>query len=86
MAAPAVAEFLRCQDLHIPAYIQREGIHLHNVRPAIPDRGLLVGELDAKAVAALVRHDDERVDRVLQEVLRQACLSAHVQLAPGAGV
>ncbi len=54
------------------------------------------GELDVQAVAEicrrdpgvvlppildeLVRHDDEQVGRVFQELLQQACLSSHVQL------
>jgi hypothetical protein len=54
------------------------------------------GELDVQAVAdacrrdpdlrlppildELVRHEDEQVGRAFQEVLQQACLSAHVQL------
>ena len=54
------------------------------------------GELDVQAVAEacrrdpglrlppildeLIRHEDEQVTRAFQEVLQQACLSAHVQL------
>ena len=59
------------------------------------------GELDVQAVAEvcqrdpdlqlppildeLVRHEDEQVGRVFQELLQQACLSAHVQLVAEAG-
>jgi len=59
------------------------------------------GELDVQAVAEvcrrdaglrlppildeLVRHDDDQVGRAFQEVLQQACLSAHVQLVAEAG-
>ena len=59
------------------------------------------GELDVQAVAEvcrrepdlrlppildeLVRHEDEQVGRAFQELLQQACLSAHVQLVAEAG-
>lgn len=59
------------------------------------------GELDVQAVAEvcqretnirlppildeLVRHEDEQVGRLFQELLQHACLSAHVQLVAEAG-
>ena len=59
------------------------------------------GELDVQAVVEvcqreaeirlppildeLVRHEDEQVGRLFQELLQQACLSAHVQLVAQAG-
>ena len=59
------------------------------------------GELDVQAVAEvcrrnpdvslppildeLVRHEDDQVGRAFQELLQQACLSAHVQLVAEAG-